>query len=447
MVATTMCPTYKATRREHASPRAKANLLRSVISGALDPASTYGLAATKAVTDYCIVCGMCAVECPSNVNIPKLMLEAKSKYREAHRGDPVELILGRPEMVSRLGSLTAPLSNRLISRPLARRLAETLTGIDRRRIIAPFASTTFLGMNPRNLGAASERRAEPGGSASEGSLLTGLTGAESLEPVMTVAYFYDLFALYNDPELALATMRVLAAHGIRVILPEQRASGIPEMLYGYARRAGEAARFNMRTFAPAVHSGAIPISTEPTASFAFKVHYPDYVPSDDSSLVANAFRDLGEFLVGYRSARPESSPPAKALCRPGRETGKTPSSLVGGKESPACENQPPRRMAYHQPCHLKAQQIGNPALELMSEIPDLEIVDLDAGCCGMAGTFGMKRGTFDLSMRTGAPLFERITDVAPTLVASECSTCRMQISQATGLETVHPVTLLDEAYR
>ena len=85
-----MCPTYKATRREAASPRAKANLLRAIITGALDPASTYGEAATKTVTDYCIECGMCAVECPSNVNIPKLMLEAKSKYREAHRGSPTE---------------------------------------------------------------------------------------------------------------------------------------------------------------------------------------------------------------------------------------------------------------------------------------------------------------------------------------------------------------------
>ena len=144
VVVTTMCPTYKATRREHASPRAKANLLRSIITGALDPTSTYGLAATKAVTDYCIVCGMCAVECPSNVNIPKLMLEAKSKYREAHLGGPVEMILGHPETVSRLGRLTAPAANRLMNRPLVRRLAEPLTGIDRRRAMAPFSRTTFL---------------------------------------------------------------------------------------------------------------------------------------------------------------------------------------------------------------------------------------------------------------------------------------------------------------
>ena len=115
-------------------------------------------------------------------------------------------------------------------------------------------------------------------------------------------------------------------------------------------------------------------------------------------------------------------------------------------ESAGSRGEPPLRIAYHQPCHLKAQQIGSPSLELMREIPGVEIIDLAAGCCGMAGTFGMKTGTYDLSMRTGAPLFERIAEVTPALIASECSTCRMQIVQATGIQAVHPVTLLDEAY-
>ena len=103
-------------------------------------------------------------------------------------------------------------------------------------------------------------------------------------------------------------------------------------------------------------------------------------------------------------------------------------------------------MGYHQPCHLKAQQIGSPALELLREIPGVEVIDLAAGCCGMAGTFGMKAHTYDLSMRVGRPLFDRVAELAPDLLASECSTCRMQLAHATGLETVHPVALLAEAY-
>jgi glycerol-3-phosphate dehydrogenase subunit C len=83
---------------------------------------------------------------------------------------------------------------------------------------------------------------------------------------------------------------------------------------------------------------------------------------------------------------------------------------------------------------------------LMREIPGVEVVDLAAGCCGMAGTFGMKTSSYDLSMLTGKPLFDRVAQLAPDIVASDCSTCRMQLAHATGLPAVHPLTLLAEAY-
>jgi Fe-S oxidoreductase len=442
---TTMCPTYKATRREHASPRAKANLLRAIITGALDPEQSYGEPTIKAVTDYCIECGMCAVECPSNVNIPKLMLEAKSKYRAAHRATPADMILGRAEAISRLGRLAAPLANRLMNRSALRRLAEPITGIDRRRPMARFARRTFREMARADGGAAarasSEAAARAAGAAPQTRrdyaaptggpppLAGAAPGTATTAPAPTVAYFYDLFANYNDPELALAVERVLVAHGVRVVLPEQRASGIPEMLYGYADKALETAEYNVNAALPHVKEGAVLVSAEPTATFAFKVHYPDYMNSPDCSLVANATRDLGEFLVQRRLDHPEAAPAAGPL----RAT------------RPAAQGTP-LRIGYHQPCHLKAQQVGNRGLELLREIPGVEVIDLAAGCCGMAGTFGMKAGTYDFSMRTGRPLFDRVAEVAPDLLASECSTCRMQLAQATGIETIHPIRLLAEAY-
>ncbi len=423
--ATTMCPIYKATRREHASPRAKANLLRAVITGALDPESTYGQAAAKAVTDYCIECGMCAVECPSGVNIPKLVLEARSKYRAAHRATAAETIFGRAEAVARLGSLAAPVANRLMNLPLLRRVVEPLAGIDRRRPMAPFVRQTF-----------SHIVAARAGGAAPAAPASPATPVPTAVLAPTVAYFYDLFANYNDPELALAAERVLAAHGIRVLLPSQRASGIPEMLYGYAERAQRIAEFNISAALPLVREGAALVSAEPTASFAFKVHYPDYLSTPECSLVANATRDLGEFLVQRRHDHPETAPPAGPL-------------RAAAARRPADSDHPaeaPLRIGYHQPCHLKAQQVGSPGLELLREIPGVEVIDLAAGCCGMAGTFGMKAGTYDLSMQAGRPLFDRIAELAPHLLASECSTCRMQLAQATGIETIHPVMLLAEAY-
>ena len=238
-------------------------------------------------------------------------------------------------------------------------------------------------------------------------------------PAPKVAFFYDLYVNYHDPGLGQTMENLLRAHGVDVRYPAQKASGIPEMLYGYWEAARDTARYNLDHALPYVHDGALLVSGEPTASFAFKAHYTDYVASEEASLVANATRDLGEFLVTLQADRPGLAPEPTAM---------------------------KIRAAYHQPCHLKGQQVGTPFFDLMKSGARLELVDLDAGCCGMAGTFGMKSHTYDLSMQTGQPLFERVAAVAPDLLVSECSTCRMQLEQATGVPTAHPAELMARAW-
>ena len=421
-VATTMCPVYKAMRLEHASPRAKANLLRGLITGALTtPGKTadelYGREEFKAVLDYCIECGMCAVECPSAVNIPKLMLEAKSQYRQRHpvallegAAQRAEVLLSRVDTLSRLACLVAPVANRLVDWRWGRKAGEWLVGVDRRRPLPHFARPTYERLV--------RQRRETGRSRAGSDLVT----TNPAHP--TVVYFADLYANYNDPALSLAIERVLAAHGVRLVFPRQKASGIPQMLYGFAQQVRRTARTNLRALVPWVKAGAVVISGEPTASFALKAHYADYIDEPECALVANATYDFGEFLWKWRKEHPEKAPLAQPVGE-GRVL----------------------RIAYHQPCHLKAQNVGSPGLELLRQIPGAEVIDLAAGCCGMAGTFGMKVGTYDFSLRIGEPLFSRVAAVDPDLIVSECSTCRMQLGHATGRRCVHPALVLAEAYR
>ena len=171
---------------------------------------------------------MCAVECPSNVNIPKLMLEAKSKYRA---GAP--RLADRHPPRSRRGRVGAgppasrPLANPLLSQPLVRRLAEPLTGIDRRRRMPRFARRTLAQTVSARPGrpARADRRRRPGPAPARRWSPTSPT---STPPTTTRTW-------------ARPVLRLLQAHGIEVVLPEQRASGIPEMLYGYADAARETA--------------------------------------------------------------------------------------------------------------------------------------------------------------------------------------------------------------
>jgi len=399
-------------------------MLRHVITGGLDPASVYGSEALKTVSDYCIVCGMCAVECPSNVNIPKLMLEAKSRYRAEHRGASAEAVLSRAEPVSKLASALAPVTNSLLKSTVVRRVLEPVTGIDHRRPMATYTRCTGLERPDSRLASEVYGRHRETGARGRKAISSDEQTQATATSQPLVAYFHDLYARYNDPELARLSLKVLRAHGLRTVVPPQRASGVPEMLYGYAEAARRAALVNLEHLVPLVEQGATVVGSEPTAIFALKIHYPDYLAGEASSLVANAAHDLGEFLVRYRADRPESSPTAAAPA--GRTV--------------------PLRVAYHLPCHLKAQQVGSPALRLLREIPGVEVTDLAAGCCGMAGTFGMKTDTYDLSMAAGRPLFDRVAAVAPDVIVSECSTCRLQLAHATGLEAIHPITLLADAY-
>jgi Fe-S oxidoreductase len=324
----------------------------------------------------------------------------------------------------------APVTNRLLTNSLARRLGQLLLGLDRRRPLPPFARPTFRRGLLTQLPTVRHAGVSPSAERSK---------IQRVRP--TVAYFCDLFADYNDPELAAAVVRILHAHGVSVIVPDQRSSAVPEMLYGYASRVRQIAQYNVDAALSQVDQGALVVSAEPTATFALKVHYPDYLATSAAALVANATRDLGEFLARLRLDHPEAVPQAARL--PSRA-----GWLNQRRDALAHAAKParPLRIGYHLPCHLKAQEIGNPSLELLREVPGVEVIDLSAGCCGMAGTFGMKSDTYDLSRRVGAPLFERVEMVAPDLLTTECSTCRMQLNHATGVEAVHPVTLLALAY-
>jgi glycerol-3-phosphate dehydrogenase subunit C len=106
----------------------------------------------------------------------------------------------------------------------------------------------------------------------------------------------------------------------------------------------------------------------------------------------------------------------------------------------------PRKLAYHMPCHLHAQGLGLPLVELLNLVPELEVEVLDAGCCGLAGSFGFKHERYEASMAVGEPLFKEVREVNPEAVLSECGGCRLQIQHGTGKHTEHPVAVLRQAY-
>jgi glycerol-3-phosphate dehydrogenase subunit C len=104
------------------------------------------------------------------------------------------------------------------------------------------------------------------------------------------------------------------------------------------------------------------------------------------------------------------------------------------------------RLLYHAPCHLKSHGIGYPAMRLLRLIPGVTLEEVDEGCCGISGTYGVKVEKYDLSMKIGSRLFAAVKAAGSDAVLADCETCRMQVEHGTGATSAHPIEILARAY-
>ncbi|MFO0808305.1 MAG: FAD-linked oxidase C-terminal domain-containing protein [Gemmataceae bacterium] len=393
-----MCPIFRAEHTEAASPRAKINLLRNVLETATD---TKRIAAddVRAIADLCVNCKMCAHECPSNVNVPKLMLEAKAANAAEHGLDRADWVMSRLATFSRLGSVFWLVTNQMLRGPFTRWFLEKFFGIARARRLPRFARRSFLRIAKRE-----------GWTHSPPTAVGGSHG---------VALFIDTFANYHDPQIAEAAVRVLRHNGVPVVVPRgQRSCGMEALAHGDVETAREVARHNLKALAGLVRGGWRVVCPEPTAALALRHDYLDLTDNPDAQLVADATIELTAFLAELHTT--------------GRlRTDFQPLELMLG---------------HHLPCHLKALG-GEPAgPALLRLIPGLRVYTIDVGCSGMAGTFGLRADSYATSLAAGRAMLDELNRPRVMFGSTECSACRLQIEDSTGKRTLHPVQYLALAY-
>nr|WP_303652739.1 FAD-binding and (Fe-S)-binding domain-containing protein [Paludisphaera mucosa] len=391
-----MCPSFRAHGEEAASPRAQANLLRQVASGQVDPRS-WGSAEFLSKAEYCIHCKLCQSECPAGVDVSSLVLEAKAAFVEDHGLAPQDWVFSRLEMWARLASRFPIVSNFLMSRRSARWLLERVLGVSRRRVLPPVRRTPFT------------RRAAK----------LGLHRPRPSRPGPRVVYFVDVYANYYDHELAESVVGVLQHADVNVYVPtSQRSSGMAPLVVGDVEHARELALRNLRVLGDAVRDGYTVVCSEPTAALMLRQEYVKLTDDLDAALVAQNTMDLGQYLKGLdaRGQLPAPAEPVRA------------------------------RVGYHQPCHLRALDVGLPAFDLLQKVPELDVEFINRGCSGMGGTFGLRRHQFRASLRAGRGLHRRLMDDDIEIGATECGACRIQMEQGIAKRTLHPVKLLALAY-
>ncbi len=390
-----MCPIFRFAPREEASPRAKANLVRSVLTGRLDP-ETLESDEFKAIADLCVDCHQCRLECPASVDIPKLMIEAKGAYVRNNGLRPTDWLLTRVDAASAWASRCRGLANWAVANRQARWLGEKVLGIAQGRKLPRLARRSFMQR-------AARRRLTR----------TGRQGDAK------VVYFVDTYANYYDPQLAESLVAVLEHNGVAVYVPPgQKHAATPMIALGALEQARRVASHNVTLLAEAVRQGYTIIASEPSAVLSLTREYSQLLDDDDARLVAENTREACHFLwQRHQQGRLQLDFRRQNV-----------------------------KLAYHAPCHLKALEIGLPGENLLRLIPGVQVTRIEKGCSGMAGTFGLKRENYRNSLRAGWGLISALRASNVQAGTTECSTCKMQMEQGVTKPTIHPIKMLALSY-
>lgn len=390
-----MCPLFRFTMAEEATPRAKVNLIRGIMTGTLDLNVLTG-AEFKTIADLCIHCHACRLECPAGVDIPRLVRECKGAYVAANGISAADWIMTHLDVLASRGALIAPVINWALGNRQMRWLLEKTFDIAQGRKLPRLASRNFVRR------AARRRLTRPARHADQ-----------------KVLYFLDVYANYFDPQLAEATVAVLEHNGISVYVhPDQRQSGMPAIACGSLEHAKKLAARNISILAEAIRQGYRVIATEPAAAICLKHEYPQLIDDDDARLVAENSSEACDFLWNMHMA--------------GRlQLDFKPLNYTFG---------------YHKPCLLRALKIGSPGENLLGLVPGLRLRRLDSGCSGMGGTYGLLHKNYRNSLRAGLKLIARLRKPDLQAGVTECSACKIQMEQGTTRPTLHPMKLLALSY-
>jgi FAD/FMN-containing dehydrogenase/Fe-S oxidoreductase len=392
-----MCPSYMATLEEDHATRGRANALVRALS-LPDPHAALGDERLHEILDLCLECKACKRECPLDVDMASLKSEFLSHYQQIH-GTPLRSrAFGAIRLLNRVGAASAPVSNAAARMPGARALLERTLGIARERPLPRFERETLLRWDAR--------RVRPRAPA----------------PCGDVVLLADSFTTFTEPAIGRAAVALLERAGWRVRLQSAGCCGRASISKGLLDQAQRMARAMVDRLAVDAQRGTPIVGVEPSCLLTLRDEYLALLPDDPrAEAIAQRARLVPELLVEAIDA--------------GRLTLRSDSPLHGG------------RIVFHGHCHEKAGVGTEATRALLERIPGVEVVELDAGCCGMAGSFGFEAEHYELSRQVGElRLFPALrAEPADTVVAATGVSCRQQIGHFAGRAARHPVELVAEA--
>lgn len=393
----TMCPSYRATGEERYSTRGRARLLFEMLQGEVIK-DGWQSEEVKEALDWCLACKGCKSDCPTHTDMATYKAEFLSHYHERHMRPRQAWSMGRIGDWAPLAAKFPRLSNFFTQSSGFAPLAKKICGIAQERPLPAFAPKGFR----EQFAALHASRRDP---AQPRAVRRG-------EPVIL---WVDTFSNYFRPETALAAVEVLEAAGCRVSLPPERlCCGRPYYDFGFLDEAKASLRRILESLGTSIYDGIPVVGLEPSCVAVFRDELGNLFPDDErAQRLAKQTFTLAEYLE-----RREWRPPQKR-------------DRIGS------------RVLVHGHCHQNAVLGMPPELRLL-EAAGFAVESPDAGCCGMAGSFGFKPEHYAVSQKIGERVLLPAVRAAAdeTLIVANGFSCREQIEQATGRKTLHLAEVL-----
>ena len=395
-----MCPSYMALGEEHTTTRARANLLREMLTRS-EKENPFDHPEIYAVMDLCLSCKACKSECPSNVDMARLKAEFLQHYHDA-RGVPLRsLMIAHITSINRLGSIAPSLFNFFMKNRWVSGIAKHTMGF------APQRTLPLIGKSTVRKRAIREKIV--------------MTGAPSDQTLPMVYLFLDEFTDYNDTVVGIKAIRLLQALGYEVILIPHGESGRTFISKGLVRKAQKLARQNVQAFHARVNEKQPLVGIEPSAILSFRDEYPDLVGSSlkkDALELAKQTWLIDEFILKIF-----------------RERNLDPSKIFTTEK---------KHIKLHGHCHQKALASVDSTRKMLSLPINYTVEEIPSGCCGMAGAFGYEKEHYEVSIKVGEMvLFPQIRKTPDNvIIAAPGTSCRHQIKDGTGRTAYHPVEIL-----
>ena len=387
-----MCPTFMATGEEIMSTRGRANAIRAALElRGIDGDPLRSLELETALSN-CLSCRACTVECPSNVNLPLLKAELQHARIRQDGLTLRERFFSSADRLGRMGCVMPHLANLLLGFTPLGYLSSRFLGITTRRPLPQFARERFDHWFAKRKTHAGRFRGR-------------------------VMLWDDTFTRYYEPHVGMAAVRVLEAAGFEVVLPKLRkCCGRPAFSQGNLDEVARLGRHNLALLHGNKDNAAI-IFLEPACYSMFAQDYHELKLPDAERVAARCFL-FEQFIENLLD--------------------RDPNALIF--------NDKPARMMIHVHCHAKSLANSDYMYQLATRLPQRTVTMLEAGCCGMAGAFGMLESKYKLSVKVAEPLI-RVIRSQPfgNIVVASGTSCRQQIQHLAPVRVQHMAEVMADA--